>query len=108
VTYVDEPESFETHLENLKVLRRLDPGRILPNHGDPDVIGAGGYPPGLITATERYIQALRRAADDPAVREAPLRKLVGDSIEAGWINYFEPYEAVHRENLATVLGESAS
>jgi cyclase len=105
VTYVDEPESFDAHLENLEALRRLGPDRILPNHGDPDVIAAGGYPPGLITATERYIGALRRAADEPALRDLPLRELVADSLEAGWINYFPPYEAVHRENLETVLSQ---
>jgi cyclase len=105
ITYVDEPEAFGTHLENLEALRRLEPDRILPNHGDPDVIEAGGYSDGLITATEAYIDALRRAADDPAVGEMPLRELVADSLEAGWINYFEPYEAVHRENLATVLAQ---
>jgi cyclase len=103
ITYVDEPESFDAHLQNLEALRRLAPARILPNHGDPDVIAAGGYPAGLITATERYIVALRRAADEPAFRDLPLRELVAESLEAGWITYFPPYEAVHQENLNTVL-----
>ena len=103
VTYVDEPQSFDAHLENLEALRRLGADRILPNHGDPDVIARGGYPPGLITATERYISALRRTSEEPALREVPLRELVADSIDAGWINYFEPYEAVHRENLEKVI-----
>ena len=42
VTYVDEPESFDAHLAELDRLWRLAPDRILPNHGDPDVIAAGG------------------------------------------------------------------
>jgi cyclase len=105
VTYVDEPQSFDAHLENLEMLRRLDPARILPNHGDPDMIAAGGYPAGLITATERYIRALQRCREEPAVREVPLRELVAESLDAGWISYFEPYEAVHRENLDTVAAQ---
>jgi cyclase len=105
VTYVDEPQSFAAHLDNLEGLRRLRPDRILPNHGDPDVIAGGGYPAGLITATERYIQALRRSPNEPSLRDSALRELVADSIDAGWINYFAPYEAVHRENLETVLAQ---
>ena len=105
VTYVDEPQSFEAHLENLERLRQLVADRILPNHGDPDVIEGGGYGSGLITATERYIRALQRSREEPSLREIPLRELMEDSLRAGWIRYFPPYEAVHRENLATVLAQ---
>jgi cyclase len=108
VTYVDEPQSFDAHLADLDRLRELGPERILPSHGDPEVIAGGGYPPGLIDATQRYIRTLQRVGDEPALREPPLRELVADSIEAGWVNYFPPYEEVHRENLATVLGGSAT
>ena len=74
VTYVDEPQSFDAHLENLEPLRELGADRILPNHGDPDVIEGGGYGPGLITATERYVRALQRSREEPALRElAPER-----------------------------------
>ena len=45
VTYVDEPERFPSHLTHLKRLRDLAPEHILPNHGDPEVIAAGGYGP---------------------------------------------------------------
>src|SRR5206468_6667910 len=45
VTYIDDPQKLETHLANLEKLRDLRPARILPNHGDPDVIASGGYPP---------------------------------------------------------------
>src|SRR4051794_25008540 len=51
VTYVAEPENFERHLEDLDRLWALDPLSILPNHGDPDIIAAGGYPKSLIRAT---------------------------------------------------------
>jgi cyclase len=103
ITYVDEPGSFDVHLTNLGGLRRLAPDRILPNHGDPDVIAGGGYTKDLIRATEQYIHALERCRREPALRDASLRELIAESLEAGWVRYFAPYEAVHRKNLETVL-----
>lgn len=103
VTYVDDPGSFDAHLANLERLRRLGPDRILPNHGDPDVIAGGGYPVDLISATEQYIRALQRCRSEPNLRDAGLRELLAEPLDAGWIHYFPPYEAVHRENVATVL-----
>jgi cyclase len=102
VTYVDEPESFDVHLANLERLREMDPDRILPNHGSPDVVG-GGYSTGLISATEDYIRALQQMREAPGLRDASLPDLIADSIEAGWIEYFAPYEAVHRHNVETVV-----
>ena len=98
VTYVDEPEHFDTHLANLERLRELGAERILPNHGDPDVIAGGGYEPGFITATERYIEALQRGTN------TPLREVIADSLQEGWITYFEPYEAVHEHNVLLAQG----
>ena len=103
VTYVGEPENFDRHLEDLEKLWALDPAFILPNHGDPDVIAAGGYSKMLIRATQDYVGALQRAVDDPAIQSLPLRELMAPQIEAGWIRYFEPYEEIHRNNVAAVL-----
>jgi glyoxylase-like metal-dependent hydrolase (beta-lactamase superfamily II) len=103
VTYVDEPRSFDTHLANLAKLRELGPERILPNHGEPEVIASGGYSSDLITATEDYIRTLQRSRSDPSLRDAALRDLISDSLQAGSLHYFEPYEAVHRHNVETVL-----
>lgn len=102
VTYVDEPERFDAHLADLTRLRALGPQRILPNHGHPDTIAAGGYSDGLIRATEEYIRALMR----PEPPRIGLRELVAGPLAAGWITYFAPYEAVHRENLDTVASRS--
>ena len=102
VTYVAEPERLEKHLSELDRLARLDPERILPNHGDPDVIAAGGYPSGLIQATKDYIRILQRSRDEPQLRETDLRELLAGPLDAGWIHYFAPYEAVHRANLESV------
>jgi cyclase len=106
ITYVDEPQSFNQHLANLAGLRKLAPDRILPNHGDPEVISDGGYPEGLIDATEQYIQALQRCRAEPSLQQASLRELIATSLEAGWIHYFAPYEAVHQHNLKTVLADT--
>src|SRR5262249_61111296 len=100
---LDEPQSLGEHRANPDALRRLEPDRILPNHGDPDVIGGGGYPRGLITATQRYITALERCRSDAALRDAPLRELIADSLADGSLRYFGPYEAVHRQNVDLVL-----
>jgi glyoxylase-like metal-dependent hydrolase (beta-lactamase superfamily II) len=106
ITYVDEPEGFDAHLADLDRLAALEPERILPSHGDPEVIAAGGYNRGLIVATQQYIRTLQRCREDPELRDLPLRELIAGPLEAGWVHYFEPYEAVHRENLETVLALS--
>jgi glyoxylase-like metal-dependent hydrolase (beta-lactamase superfamily II) len=103
VTYVDEPEAFEVHLANLEELRRLEPDRILPNHGNPETIASGGYTAGLISATEHYIRALQASRERPELREIGLREFVAEGLDAGWVHYFAPYETVHRENLETAL-----
>jgi cyclase len=103
VTYVDEPRGFPVHLRDLDRLLSLDPVRILPNHGDPETIAGGGYGPGLIRATQDYIRFLQRSRKEPELREMPLREVVGAALEAGDLHYFEPYEAVHHQNLEKVL-----
>jgi glyoxylase-like metal-dependent hydrolase (beta-lactamase superfamily II) len=103
VTWVDEPRRLEAHLDDLARLRQLEPSRILPAHGDPDQIVAGGYPAGLNDATQAYIRLLLRMPSEPELCDLPLRELVADLLEAGDLIYFEPYEAVHRQNVATVL-----
>ncbi|MGB3097993.1 MAG: hypothetical protein WBB30_01740, partial [Solirubrobacterales bacterium] len=106
ITYVGEPERFDSHLTDLDRLWQLDPERILPNHGDPDVIAAGGYSRDLIRATQQYIDVLQRCRNEPALRTTELRELIAEPLAAGWINYSAPYEAVHEANLATVLEQS--
>ena len=78
------------------------PTRILPNHGDPAVIAAGGYPKGLIGATRDYIRKLQRMPDEPDLRDTPLAELIAAAVAAGRLTYFPPYEEVHRENVAAV------
>ena len=103
VTYVDEPERLDVHVANLGELRRLDPVRILPNHGDPGRISAGGYDAGLIENSVEYIKRLQRCRSDPELSELSLREFVSDLVEQGGLIHFAPYERVHRQNVERVL-----
>jgi cyclase len=106
VTYVGEPSNLPTHRANLETLRRLRPKRILPNHGAEEVIAAGGYSDGLISATEQYIDFLLRARGDATLAELPLHDVVA-AIGNDQVHYYAPYEEVHRRNVEAVLGGSA-
>ncbi len=106
ITYVDEPGHFETHLTDLDRLWALDPHRILPNHGSPDVIKTGGYEKTLIRATQQYIRVLRRCLTEPQLRDKPLRELIKGPLEAGWVTWFEPYAAIHRHNVDRAMASA--
>jgi glyoxylase-like metal-dependent hydrolase (beta-lactamase superfamily II) len=108
VTYVGEPEHFDTHLKDLDRLWAMVPERILPNHGDPEIIALGGYEKTLIRATQQYIRMLKRCVHEPELRTKTLREIINGPLEAGWVNLFEPYEAVHRQNVNEVLAAKLS
>jgi glyoxylase-like metal-dependent hydrolase (beta-lactamase superfamily II) len=103
ITYVAEPDRLPFHLATLRHIAQWPVGRILPNHGDPDVIARGGYEPGLIQATIRYLEKLLRCRSEPDLAGAPLLDWIGEDLARGWLHEFPPYEAVHRENLRKVL-----
>ncbi|MFG1357678.1 MBL fold metallo-hydrolase [Xanthobacter pseudotagetidis] len=103
ITYVDEPDRLEAHLEGLKRLAALRPTRILPNHGAPDVIAAGGYPPALIDATVLYVERLLRLRRAPELALLNLSAFAAAAFATGAVRPFAPYEAVHRRNVAAVL-----
>lgn len=104
VTYVGEPGNFDRHLADLDRLWALDPQRILPAHGDPEIIAEGGYGKPLIRATQQYIRALKRMKGDPEFAAAPLAEVIGGPLAQGWVRYFAPYEEVHRKNVELVTG----
>lgn len=104
ITYVAEPDRLSVHLGDLARLETWPVRRILPNHGDPDVIAAGGYGPGLIGATRRYVEALLRSRSDPALAAAPLADWIAADVAAGHLHPIAAYERVHRHNLEAVRG----
>ena len=103
ITYVDEPDRLAAHLAGLNQLAALGARRILPNHGAPEVIAAGGYRPELITATRLYVEQLLRLKTEPDLARLDLRTFAAEALATGAVAYFEPYEAVHRRNVAAVL-----
>ena len=102
VTYVSEPERLAHNLAELDRLRALRAPRIFPAHGSETVIGGEGYGEELILATQRYIADLLRVPHEPALAKLDLRAFVAASLAKGRLHYFEPYERVHRSNLAMV------
>ncbi len=91
ITFVAEPDRLDVHLRELDRLEALDPDFILPAHGDPEVIAAGGYGVGIIEATRVYLRALlagdrrpfdqilegARCATAGSIRTRPTRRCTG-------------------------------
>lgn len=99
VTYVSEAEHTTTHIAELDRLAALPFARLLPAHGDPDRIAAGGYDGGLIAANRDY---LRRLLAGEGRDGASLADFIAEDIAAGRVTYFAPYEEVHRSNLEAI------
>lgn len=104
VTYISEPENTARHIAELDRLAKLDFSRILPNHGDEQVIASGGYPPSLVTATRDYLARLLARLDDPDLDQQSLESFIAPELAAGTLTYFAPYEAVHNQNIAALRG----
>ncbi len=101
ITYVVEPERLTDHLRDLARLQDWPIDRILPNHGSPDVIAAGGYDRRLIAATIEYIETLLTAGLDEST-DRPLCELLAGLFEAKAIHHYPAYDDVHRRNLQKV------
>lgn len=100
VTYLSEPERTSVHIAELARLAGLSFDRVLPAHGAPEVIAAGGYDRSLVTATAGYLRRLIAAIDDTALATLSLSDFVAADLAAGRVAYYAPYEAVHRRNVA--------
>lgn len=106
-TYVSDPGGFANHVVDLDRLAAFPAERILPNHGDPDVIAAGGYDRSITRAMQQYIRTLARVPVEPQLAALPLREFIAGPLLAGWVRHFEPYDDVHRNNVAAVLAHAA-
>lgn len=103
ITYVSEPERLAEHLIDLSRMAGWQFDRILPNHGSLQAIEAGGYDRSLIAATQAYIRKLLACRHAPDLARQDLKTFGADIFAATATEYFAPYEAVHRQNVAAVL-----
>jgi glyoxylase-like metal-dependent hydrolase (beta-lactamase superfamily II) len=108
VTYVVEPHALATHRRELDRMKQLAPAKILPNHGDPDVIACGGYDPSFISATQSYIDKLLAIKAGLVAAETPLRALLAPELRSGALRYFAAYEPVHARNVELICRRSES
>ncbi len=102
LTYIDEPENLVDHIKNLQHLKQFSISAIFPNHGDPKVIEAGGYGKTLIDATITYITRMLDRVHDADFLKGSLKSYLWKEMEQGRVHYYEPYEAVHSQNLQRV------
>jgi hypothetical protein len=97
-------ENLAEHVRDLREMQRWDVAKILPNHGDPDVIMKGGYDKTLIDATISYVTKILTRAHDTDYLKGAMEDYVGDEAARGWVRLFEPYRDVHGQNLKLVQG----
>ena len=103
-TFMVEFADLKIHAENLRRMKRwTDFDRILPNHGDPKRIAAGGYDKSFITATADYIESMIAGAKKRGFLDAPLEDFAGKGLRRCDVSLFEPYREVHEFNKAGVF-----
>lgn len=102
VTFIAEPEQIPMQYKNLQTMKGWNIDRILPNHGNPDVIAAGGYRTTLIDATRDYLRRMVERAHDPDYLKQPLENYVHDSVKKGWVSVWWAYREAHQTNLDVV------
>ena len=99
VTYVGAPQDFDLHRRDLAMMLALEPHHVLPNHGAAERIAAGGYGPGLITATSTYIGWLQTLDPGGSGDGPPMAQVLAADFAAGTLSAFAPYERVHQQNI---------
>jgi len=102
VTFVSEPEHLTEYYKNLQKLKYWNIDRILPNHGNPEVISRGGYGTTLIDATTDYLRKLILRSHDADYLNGTLEDYVGDSVKKGWVSLWWAYREAHKTNLKRV------
>lgn len=102
ITYIAEPENLSAHIVELERLQTWPIEWILPNHGDPARLAAGGYGSNLIAANLRYLRALLTPGQIKELKAHSLKHFIENDTESSGVSYFEAYEAVHRKNLDSV------
>lgn len=101
-TFVAEPESLPQQYKALGTMRGWGFTKILPNHGNPAVITAGGYGLGFLDATRDYIRALVEHSHDADFQKQPLENFVSAAVKRGDVSLWWSYRDAHANNLAAV------
>ncbi len=102
LTFISEPDEIAEQLKNLQKLKGWGIDRIFPNHGNPDVIGNGGYRTTLIDATEDYLRRMVARAHEPDYLKGSMDEYVRDSVRKGWVTPWWAYRDAHANNLSVV------
>jgi len=98
-TFMVEYADLKLHAQNLEAMRGWnDFDRILPNHGNPDVIEQGGYDKRFIDATAAYITNMVKGASKKNFLNEPLETFAGKGLQQCVVSVFEPYRDVHEFN----------
>jgi cyclase len=102
LTFIVEPEQIPAQIENLRQMKGWNIDRIFPNHGNPAVIGGGGYRATLIDATVAYLRRIVLHAHDPDFLNGSMEDYVHDSVSKGWVTPWWAYHEAQKANLAVV------
>jgi glyoxylase-like metal-dependent hydrolase (beta-lactamase superfamily II) len=102
LTFISEPEAIPEHYRNLAAMRQWGFDRILPNHGNPDVIAKGGYPLALIDVTRTYLRRMVEHSHDRDFLTQPIEAYLGDALRNGTVSLWWAYRDAHQTNLARV------
>lgn len=101
-TYISHAGTLSTHQSELRRMARFPIKKILPAHGSPERIVAGGYDPSFIDATLRYIAMVNEPVDQPAAWTQSLSEVVAEETAKGDLIYFAQYEEVHKSNVEMI------
>jgi len=108
VTFIAEPEHVVAHYRNMQQYRQWNIERILPNHGNPDVIAKGGYQTTLIDATLDYLHKVIMRSHDADYLKGTLEDYVRESVANGWVSIWWAYHEPHQNNLKRVAAAMAN
>jgi glyoxylase-like metal-dependent hydrolase (beta-lactamase superfamily II) len=102
VTFISEPELIPEQVRNLAAMKQWGFDRILPNHGNPDVIAKGGYTTALIDFTRAYLRRMVDHAHDADFLTQSLDSYIGDGLRDGTVSVWWAYRDAQKANLAKV------
>ena len=105
VTYVAEPQGFAAHIVDLARLAALGPEWVLPAHGDPGVIAAGGYGVDIFSAMTRYVTILQDMQANPDAPAPSMADAIAQDVASGTLIHFAAYDAVHQQNIRAARGD---